>query len=93
MKKLFYMITTVVIAASFASCNKIEQDNNTPVETPAVDGTTTLTISATVPQTKTNLNKGTVRWSAGDVIAVLAEGYESVRSASVSSAAATLISL
>lgn len=89
MKKLFYMITTVVIAASFASCNKIEQDNNTPVETPAVDGTTTLTISATVPQTKTNLNKGTVRWSAGDVIAVLAEGYESVRSASVSSAAAT----
>ena len=89
MKKLFYMITTVVIAASFASCNKIEQDNNTPVETPAVDGTTTLTISATVPQTKTNLNKGTVRWSAGDVIAVLAKGYESVRSASVSSAVPT----
>lgn len=50
------MITTVAIAASFASCNKIEQDNNTtPVETPAVDGTTTLTISATSPQTKTYL--------------------------------------
>ena len=56
MKKLFYMITTVAIAASFASCNKIEQDNSTtPVEAPAVDGTTTLTISATSPQTKTYL--------------------------------------
>ena len=83
------MISAVAIAASFASCNKVEQDNNTPVETPAVDGTTTLTISAAVPQTKTNLNEGTVRWSADDVIAVLAKGYEPVRSLPVDAAAAT----
>ena len=57
MKKLFYMISAVAIAASFASCNKVEQENNTPVVTPAVDGTTTLTISAAVPQTKTNLGE------------------------------------
>lgn len=75
MKKLFYMITTVAIAASFASCNKIEQDNSTtPVEAPAVDGTTTLTISATSPQTKTylvdnadNTAKNT-NWTKGDVV-------------------------
>ena len=69
------MITTVAIAASFASCNKIEQDNSTtPVEAPAVDGTTTLTISATSPQTKTylvdnadNTAKNT-NWTKGDVV-------------------------
>ena len=83
------MISAVAIAASFASCNKVEQENNTPVVTPAVDGTTTLTISATVPQTKTNLNEGTVRWSASDVIAVMAEGYEPVRSLPVDAAAPT----
>lgn len=83
------MISAVAIAASFASCNKVEQENNTPVVTPAVDGTTTLTISAAVPQTKTNLNEGTVRWSADDVIAVLAKGYEPVRSLPVDAAAAT----
>ena len=73
MKKLFYMITTVAIAASFASCNKIEQDNNTtPVETPAVDGTTTLTISAASPQTKTYLygdgDTKNTHWTKGDVV-------------------------
>ena len=75
MKKLFYMITTVAIAASFASCNKIEQDNNTtPVETPAVNGTTTLTISATSPQTKTYLvdnadkTAKNTNWTKGDVV-------------------------
>ena len=69
------MITTVAIAASFASCNKIEQDNNTtPVETPAVDGTTTLTISATSPQTKTYLvdnadkTAKNTNWTKGDVV-------------------------
>lgn len=74
------MITTVAIAASFASCNKVEQDNNTtPMETPAVDGTTTLTISATSsatsPQTKTYLvdndadkTAKNTNWTKGDVV-------------------------
>lgn len=84
MKKLFYMISAVALMASFASCNKIEQEN-----TPVADGTTTLTVSATVPQTKTNLSNGIVRWSANDVIAVLAEGYESVMSSLVPSACET----
>ena len=78
------MISAVAVMASFASCNKIEQEN-----TPAADGTTTLTVSATVPQTKTNLSNGIVRWSANDVIAVLAEGYESVMSSLVPSACET----
>ncbi len=86
MKKLFYVISTVALMASFASCNKIEQEN-TPVGTPSEDGTTTLTVSATVPQTKTNLNNGKVRWSSGDVISILAEGYDLVRSSEVDVAA------
>lgn len=84
MKKLFYMISAVALMASFASCNKIEQEN-----APVVDGTTTLTVSATVPQTKTYINSDKVRWSANDVIAVLAEGYESVMSSLVPSACET----
>ena len=84
------MISTVALMASFASCNKIEQ-GNTPAETPSVDGTTTLTVSATVPQTKTNLSvnengESVVRWSAGDVIAVLAKGYDPVMSSEVDAA-------
>ena len=56
MKKLFYMISAVALMASFASCNKIEQEN-----APVADGTTTLTVSATVPQTKTYMNGGLVK--------------------------------
>ena len=54
MKKLFYMISAVALMASFASCNKMVQDNNTPAtdETPATDGTTTLTLSASVQQSQ-----------------------------------------
>ena len=85
MKKLFYMISAVALMASFASCNKMEQ-GNTPTETPAADATTTITVSADVPQTKTNLNQGIVRWSKGDVIAVLAKGYDPVMSSEVDAA-------
>lgn len=73
--------------ASFASCGKLEQEN-TPsdgpvVETPSADGTTTLTIAAGLPQTKTywytgsELGEGVpgeVRWSSTDVITVLGVG-------------------
>lgn len=68
------MISAVALMASFASCNKVEQENNTPVVTPAVDGTTTLTISATSPQTKTYLvdnadkTAKNTNWTKGDVV-------------------------
>ena len=75
MKKLFYMISAVALMASFASCNKIEQ-GNTSAEAPSIDGTTTITVSATVPQTKTYISGNVVRWSADDVIAILAEKYD-----------------
>lgn len=87
------MISAVALMASFASCNKIEQENtstdNTPVETPVVGETTTITVSAAVPQTKTYLKSKVVRWSSDDVIAILAEGYESVRSSVVPSSCET----
>ena len=71
MKKLFYMISVAAFMASFSSCGKIEQEN-TPVDN-LNDGTTTLKISATVPQTKTYLNKGEVKWVKGDFIQIFAE--------------------
>ena len=80
MKKLFYMISVAAFMASFASCGKLEQEN-TPsdgpvVETPSADGTTTLTIAAGLPQTKTYWDQETeeVKWSNSDVITVLAPG-------------------
>ena len=87
MKKLFYMITVAAFMASIASCGKLEQEN-TPsdgpvVEAPSADGTTTLTIAAGLPQTKTywytgsELGEGVpgeVRWSSTDVITVLGVG-------------------
>lgn len=89
MKKLFYMISTVALMASFASCNKIEQ-GNTPAETPSVDGTTTLTVSATVPQTKTYMNKGKTLWTKGDIVTLLAEdGVSAVSSNEISGAVET----
>lgn len=93
MKKLFYMISAVALMASFASCNKIEQ-GNTPAETPSAEGTTTITVSADIPQTRTNLSENengesVVRWSAGDVISVLASGYDPVVSSEVEAASET----
>lgn len=98
MKKLFYMISAVAIAASFASCNKIEQDNNTtPVETPAVDGTTTLTISATSPQTKTYLvdngDTKNTNWTKDDLVTLFGLEDKTVTATAkntTGSAAATL---
>lgn len=81
------MISAVALMASFASCNKIEQGNNTPVVTPAVDGTTAFTISAAVPQTKTYIKDNVVRWSANDVIAILAEKCDPVRSERIENSA------
>ena len=88
MKKLFYMISAVALMASFASCNKIEQ-GNTSAEAPSIDGTTTITVSATVPQTKTYISGNVVRWSADDVIAILAEKYDPVRSEPIEKSAET----
>ena len=87
MKKLFYMISAVALMASFASCNKVEQENtstdNTPVETPVVGETTTITVSAAIPDTKTYWNNGQVKWLRGDMIKVLAEDGTAVMSNSM----------
>ena len=84
MKKLFYMISAVALMASFASCNKIEQEN-----APAADGTTTLTVSATVPQTKTYINGGLVKWVTDDVVKVFASDGTSVMSQPTTAASST----
>lgn len=72
MKKLFYMISVAAFMASFSSCGKLEQEN-TPADNLNADGTTTLKISATVPQTKTYMNNGEVKWVKGDFIQIFAE--------------------
>lgn len=75
MKKFFYMISTVAFMASFASCNKMEQ-GNTPAEAPSIDGTTTITVSATVPQTKVlfmGKDQQTLRWTSGDLVTLFGE--------------------
>ena len=72
MKKLFYMISVAAFMASFSSCGKFEQEN-TPADNLNADGTTTLKISATVPQTKTYMNNGEVKWVKGDFIQIFAE--------------------
>lgn len=81
------MISAVALMASFASCNKIEQENtstdNTPVETPVVGETTTITVSAAIPDTKTYWNNGQVKWLRGDMIKVLAEDGTAVMSNSM----------
>lgn len=86
------MISAVALMASFASCNKIEQENtstdNTPVETPVVGETTTLTVSAAIPDTKTYLNGGYVKWLGGDVITVFASDGTAKRSDAVTGSAA-----
>lgn len=91
------MISAVAIAASFASCNKVEQENNTPVVTPAVDGTTTLTISATSPQTKTYLvdngDTKNTNWTKDDLVTLLGLEDKTVTATAkntTGSAAATL---
>lgn len=91
MKKLFYIISVVAFMASFASCGKIEPENNPAdeptIEAPSVDGTTTLTISADITQTKTvwdNTNS-IVKWSQDDIITVLAQGASAKSSACASS--------
>lgn len=84
MKKLFYMISAVAVMASSASCNKIEQEN-----TPAADGTTTLTVSATVPQTKTYWSGGNVKWVTNDVVKVFASDGTSVMSQPTTAASST----
>ena len=89
MKKFFYMISTVAFMASFASCNKMEQ-GNTPAETPSIDGTTTITVSATVPQTKTYLNKGNTFWTQGDIVTLMGRDEASVVATATASADATL---
>lgn len=89
MKKFFYMISTVAFMASFASCNKMEQ-GNTPAEAPSIDGTTTITVSATMPQTKTYLNGGKTFWTKGDIVTLLAEdGVSAVSSNEIPSAVET----
>ncbi len=91
MKKLFYIISVVAFMASFASCGKIEQENNPAdeptIEAPSVDGTTTLTISADITQTKTVWDKtnSIVKWSKDDIITVLAQGASAKSSACASS--------
>lgn len=72
MKKLFYMISVAAFMASFSSCGKLEQEN-TPADNLNADGTTTLKISATVPQTKTYINNNEVKWVSGDFIQIFAE--------------------
>ena len=100
MKKLFYFISVAAFMASFASCGKIDQENTQAdgpvVETPSADGTTTLTIAAGLPQTKTywytgpELGEGVsgeVRWSNTDVITVLGVGASAKSSKSSGSKA------
>ena len=67
MKKLFYFVSVAAFMASFTSCGKIDQ------ETPSTDGTTTLTISASTPATKTFWDQEVeeVKWSKDDVVTVL----------------------
>ena len=85
MKKLFYMISLAAFMASVASCGKIEQENvisDNPVnqdtqleqkdDNALKEGTTTLTICARIPQTKTYMTDTTLNWSKGDVITVVA---------------------
>ena len=82
MKKLFYMISAVALMASFASCNKIEQ-GNTSAETPSVDGTTTITVSASVPQTKVlfmGKDQNKLRWTSGDLVTLFGENGSSLTS-------------
>ena len=87
MKKLFYMISTVALMASFASCNKMEQGNDPvtdgpQVETPSADGTVTLNVLAAAPQTKVYMSAGHTRWVKDDVITVFApDGYSVVSDA------------
>ena len=75
MKKLFYMISTVAFMASFASCNKIQQGNPS-AETPSGDGTTTITVSASVPQTKVlfmGKDQNNLRWTSNDIVTLFGE--------------------
>lgn len=88
MKKFFYMISTVAFMASFASCNKMEQ-GNTPAEAPSIDGTTTITVSATVPQTKTYLKEGKTFWTSGDIVTLMGRDEASVVATATASAEAT----
>lgn len=82
------MISTVAFMASFASCNKMEQ-GNTPAEAPSIDGTTTITVSATVPQTKTYLNGGNTFWTKGDIVTLMGRYEASVVETATASAEAT----
>lgn len=68
MKKLFYLISMIALMGSVVSCDKLNDANT------SVDGLTTLKISASVPQTKTFINGGLVKWSTSDVITALAPG-------------------
>ena len=87
MKKLFYMISAVALMASFASCNKMEQGNN-PAEAPSVDGTTTITVSATVPQTKVIFDgTNALKWSSGDMVTLFGENGTSQTSSAPETAA------
>ena len=82
MKKFFYMISTVAFMASFASCNKMEQ-GNAPAEAPSIDGTTTITVSATVPQTKVlfmGKDQNKLRWTSGDLVTLFGENGSSLTS-------------
>lgn len=88
MKKFFYMISTVAFMASFASCNKMEQ-GNTPAEAPSIDGTTTITVSATVPQTKTYLKDGKTFWTKGDIVTLMGRDEASVVATATASADGT----
>ena len=82
MKKLFYIISLAAFMASVASCMEMDLDSNPAANGPSdtqvnqndetAEGTTTLTICARVPQTKTYLTDTTVNWSKGDVITVVA---------------------
>ena len=86
MKKLFCFISMIALMGSVVSCDKLNDANT------SVDGFTTLKISATVPQddvTKTYLNGGLVKWTANDVITVLAPGTDPVMSSLVSAVAET----
>ena len=92
MKKLFYMISTVALMASFAACNKMEQGNDPvtdgpQVETPSADGTVTLNVLAAAPQTKVYMSGGHTLWVTGDVITVFAPDGYSVVSDAVAAAA------
>ena len=81
------MISAVALMASFASCNKMEQGNN-PAEAPSVDGTTTITVSATVPQTKVIFDgTNALKWSSGDMVTLFGENGTSQTSSAPETAA------